>query len=398
MSHHPPSPSPAGRRHLVLVGGGHTHVQVLRRFIMEPPRDLRVTLIVDTPIAVYSGMVPGFVAGQYAAAELEIDVVPLARRAGAEVVLAPATGVDAGRRRVMVAGRPPIRYDLASFDIGSTVIGLELPGVREHAIPTRPIGRLVQRVDELLRQAAELDRPPRIIVVGGGAGGVELAFTLEWRLREMGSTPEVTLLHAGERLLEGFPPGLATRAQRAFKRRGIAVRPATRVASATDNGVVLASGASLACDFLVWVAGATSYGILRDSGLPTDDRGFVLTRRTLQVEGFDELFAVGDCATLKDYPDTPKAGVFAVRQGPYLTDNLRSAAAGKPLREYKPQGDFLILLNLGDGSALGAKWGVSFEGRWVMRLKDRIDKKFMRRFQVLDDTGEALGEFAKMPT
>ncbi len=364
---------------------------------MEPPSDLRTTLVVDTPIAVYSGMVPGFVAGHYEAHELEIDVVPLARRAGVEVVLTAMIGIDAERQQILLDGRPPLGYDLASIDIGSTVVGLGLPGVAEHAIPTRPIGRLVERVDEFVRKARQHGGRYRVVVVGGGAGGVELAFTLERRLRVEGVEPEVTLVNAGVQLLEGFPSGLGRRARTHAARRDIEVRCESRVAGVTDERVMLESGDSLGYDALIWVAGATSHGILEASGLPTDRRGFVRIRSTLQVEGFDTLFAVGDCATLTEAPGTPKAGVYAVRQGPYLADNLRAAAAGDRLRPYQPQGDFLTLLNLGDGSALGAKWGSSFEGRWVMGLKDRIDRKFMDRFQVLDSSGAELNDFAAMP-
>ncbi len=152
--------------------------------------------------------------------------------------------------------------------------------------------------------------------------------------------------------------------------------------AADAERVLLDNGDGWPYDALLWVTGAVSHRLLRDSGLPVEERGFVRTRSTLQVLGHDSLFAVGDCATLIDHPRTPKAGVYAVRQGPYLADNLRSLLTGRPLRAYRPQRDFLTLLNLGDGTALGAKWGLSFGGRWVMRLKDRIDRRFMRRFQV----------------
>src|SRR5262245_32295590 len=144
---HTTGPKP---RDLVLVGGGHAHVQVLRRFAMDPPPGARVTVVVDTPVAVYSGMVPGLAAGQYRRHELEIDVVPLARRAGARVIVARMLGIDAGARRLTLEGRAPIAYDLASLDIGSTVAGLDLPGVRAHAVPTRPIGLFVERLDGLI--------------------------------------------------------------------------------------------------------------------------------------------------------------------------------------------------------------------------------------------------------
>ena len=365
--------------------------------MMEPPEGVRLTLVVDTPIAVYSGMVPGFIAGQYQAADLEIDVVPLARRAGGEVILAAATGVDAQNRQILFRDRPPLAYDLASFDIGSTVIGLDLPGIREYAIPTRPISLLVRRIDDVLARAKAQRGPVRVVVVGGGAGGVELAFTLEHRLRVEGATPQVALVNAGKSLLRGFPPGLAVRAERRAKARGITIRHGVRVSEASRDSVRLDNGEQLASDVLIWVAGAASHGILGASGLPTDDRGYVSIRRTLQVEGYDDLFAVGDCATLSAHPGTPKAGVYAVRQGPFLADNLLAAAAGSALRDYRPQSDFLTLLNLGDGAALGAKWGRSFEGRWVMKLKDRIDRQFMERFQLLDAAGAVQPAFTDMP-
>ncbi|HVR30724.1 MAG TPA: selenide, water dikinase SelD [Thermoanaerobaculia bacterium] len=416
-------------RDLVLVGGGHAHVQVLRRFAMEPPRATRVTVVLDTPIAVYSGMVPGFVAGQYAAHELEIDVVPLARRAGARVVLARAVGLDPAARRITVDGRASISYDVASFDIGSTVAGTDLPGVRQLALPTRPIGRLVDLVEEEITAARRRagEGAFRVVVVGAGVGGVELAFTLDTRLRAEGlAQATITVLQSGPRVLPGSPASLVSRVERQARRRGIEiccgvdvvgalpaaggracggaaakrqvepVPPARSGAGGRSGRVALADGDEIAFDLLVWVTGAVGQPLFRDSGLSVDDRGFVLVRPTLQVEGYDDVFAVGDCATLVEHAATPKAGVYAVRQGPYLTDNLRALLEGGELRRYQPQRDFLALLNLGDGSALGTKWGASFEGRWVMRLKDWIDRRFMRRFQVLDLNGEPAPEFPAM--
>ncbi|MGH7401159.1 MAG: FAD-dependent oxidoreductase, partial [Candidatus Rokuibacteriota bacterium] len=192
------SPSAPGLRHdLVLVGGGHAHIQVLERWAMAPVPGARLTLVVDRPIAVYSGMVPGFVAGQYSREDLEIDVRPLALRAGARCIIAPAIGLDTSARRLALEGRPPIAYDTVSFDVGSTVGGLDLPGVRDHAVPTRPIGRFVRRVDEVLT-AAEGRDTFHVVVVGAGAGGVEVAFALAARLRrERSGRVEVRLLEAG---------------------------------------------------------------------------------------------------------------------------------------------------------------------------------------------------------
>ena len=391
---------PETQTELVLVGGGHTHVQVIRRFAMKPPPSTHMTVVVDHPVAVYSGMVPGFVAGQYRADELEIDVVPLARRAMARVILSPATRIDADAKLVHLADRPPIRYDVASVDIGSTVLGLELPGIREHALPTRPITELVRRTEALVEKVRS--RKPgssfRVVIVGGGAGGVELAFTLWERLglRE-DSAIQLALVHALDEVLPGYPRSLIDRVRRNAQERSIEIVPLRRVASARDDVIVFEDGDTMPYDALIWVTGAVSHPVFTDSGLPTDSRGFVRTRSTLQVESYDDLFAVGDCATMNDYPKTPKAGVYAVRQGPYLTDNLRAKIEGRALENYRPQKDFLTLLNLGDGTALGAKSGWSFEGEWVFRLKDWIDRRFMTKFQVLDRDGAMTEEFQRLP-
>lgn len=405
MSSPAPRAFPAELRELVLVGAGHSHVQVLRSFAMTPPEGVRVTLVVDTPLATYSGMVPGLVSGQYRAEELEIDAVPLARRAGVRVILAAGIGIDPAERRIRLAGRPAIPYDLASIDIGSSVAGLGLPGVREHALATRPIGRFVGRVAEVDEAARREAGPFRVVVVGGGAAGVELAATFRARLLRVfadgfgeasGKAFEVTLVHDGERLLPGYPEALARRVDRALVARGIVRILGRKVSAAEPERALLDDGSALPFDALIWATGAVAHPFFQ-APYPLDERGFVLTRPTLQIVGHDDLFAVGDCATLADHSETPKAGVYAVRQGPVLIHNLRAALAGRPLASYRPQRDFLTLLNLGDGSALGSKWGVAFEGRWVMALKDRIDRRFVDRFQLLATDGGPGPALARMP-
>ena len=376
--------------HVVLVGGGHTHIQVLRRYAMarpEPGDELELTLVVDSPVAVYSGMVPGFAADHYQAHQLEIDTVPLARRAGARVILAPLSGIDPQAQLLEIEGRAPLRYDLASLDIGSTVAGLNLPGVREHALASRPIARLVERLERLP------ENPERLTIVGGGAGGIEMAFTLQARFeKRSGTKPAVTVLSASKQILPGYPRRVVKRVERAATRRGIRILTGVRVQEVRAHGVVTDQGFE-ASDATLWVTGAVAHNNVDLSALPLEARGFVLTEDTLQVPGFPNLFAVGDCAVMKNYPNTPKAGVYAVRQGPPLIDNLNAALYGAPLVPYRPQSDFLTLLNLGDRSAIGAKWGVPFEGRWVMNLKDRIDQRFMERFRVLQAIGEPSDSF-----
>ena len=378
---------------LVLVGGGHAHLPVLAAFCDSPPPDTELVLVVDQADAVYSGMVPGFVAGQYRAEELRIDVARLARRAGGEVILHPAAGVDVARRCVRLAGGGEVSYDLLSMDIGSTVAGLELPGVRQHAVATRPIGGFVAELDGHVARATAAARPLRVAVVGGGAAGVELAFTVQSRLLAAGAPePRIVLVESGPRLLPGSSAALARAAARRLGQRGIEVLLRRSVESATDATLRLSNGEQLQHDLLLWAAGAAPHPGFGAPELARDERGFFRVRPTLQVEGDDSVFAAGDCASLSEPRATPKAGVHAVRQGPVLRHNLWAQLAGQPLRRYRPQRDFLTLLNLGDGRGLGGKWGIAFHGRWVMRWKDRIDRRFVARYRPDSQLGAAQSE------
>jgi selenide,water dikinase len=380
---------------LVLVGGGHAHVQVLRRLAMRPLAGTRVTVVIDRAVAVYSGMVPGFVAGQYASAELEIDVRPLARRAGARVVIAAATGVDPHAKRVALEGRAPIAYDVASFDVGSLVAGLDVPGARAHAIATRPIGRFVGEIDGLVAHARAAAGAFRAAVVGAGAAGVEVALAMRGRLaREGAPAARVALVDGAARVLPALAESVAARATRALRRRDVSLHLGAGVDAVEPGALVLGGGERIPFDALLWATGAAAPPLFAASRLATDARGFVRVVPTLQVEGHDDLFAAGDCTSFA--PDLAKSGVYAVRQGPILDHNLRARVAGRPLRRFRPQRDFLVLLNLGDGTALGTKWGRSVEGPRVFAAKDAIDRRFVRRFQVLDAAGAPARDFPPM--
>jgi selenide,water dikinase len=348
---------------------------------MRPVDGVRLTVVLDRPEAVYSGMVPGFVAGDYQVHELELDVVPLARRAGARVVLAPATGIDPQARRIHVEGRAPIAWDVASLDVGASVRGLDLPGVREHALATRPIRSLVDRVAARVKEAASAGLA-RVVVVGAGAAGVELSCTLRARLTALGARAEITVLSEEADILTGYPRRAVRRMRAELARRGIVVRTGAR-AVAVERDAVLLDGTRVPADLVVWATGAAPLAFLADAPLPHDAAGFVRVRPTLQVDGHDDLFAAGDCASIPSAPWVRKAGVYAVREGPVLDANLRARLAGTPLRRYRPQRDFLSLINLGERRALAAKWGLVAAGGWVWRWKDRIDRRFVERFQVL---------------
>ncbi len=380
---------------------------------MDPPADTRLLIVLDRPVAAYSGMVPGFVAGDYDLHELEIDVVPLARRAGAGVILAAAESIDPIRKEIAIEGRPPIRYDLASLDVGSTVRGLELPGVTKHTLATRPIGRFVRAIETRLEEFSGLGRSPRILVVGGGAAGTELAFTIDARLRASGLEPSMAVLTSDNELMAGTSRRTRRAIERETRSRGIETIFSKLVLRADPSGVVVRpanpdaseldpqSESHLPADLVVWATGAAPISFPVDRAkrpdskageeaahpLSCDPSGFLEIRDTLQTLDFDDLFACGDCARLVNHRWVPRAGVYAVRQGPVLEHNLRARLSGRSLKRYRPQRDFLSLLYLGQGRALASKWGMAAAGPLIFRLKDWIDRRFMVLFQVLDESG-----------
>lgn len=409
------APAGAGWLELVLVGGGHAHLQVLRRWMMRPVPGVRLSVVLDRAEAVYSGMLPGLVAGDYGAREIEVDCVPLARRAGARVILAAATGLDIERRVLHLQERPPLPFDIVSFDVGAVLRGAELPGVREHALATRPLHHFARRLPELIALARARARkrggPLRAAVAGAGAAGVELAFTLQHRLRAEvgeGAAVEVTVLGDSGGVLPGASRAIARRANKEARRRGIRLRGGCRAVALEEKrsalAVVLEGGERVDCDLAVWATGAAPPPLLAALPLPRDARGFLRVGATLQSPACGNIFAAGDCAALDTAPDLPKAGVYAVRAGPVLETNLRrrlhalralqdtALRAAPRLRRFRPQRDFLALLNLGGGRVLGGKWGMAASGRALWRLKDRIDRRFVRRFRVLNaDGGDARG-------
>jgi len=369
-------------RDLVLLGGGHAHLAVLRSFAMRPEPGLRLTLVNRGSETPYSGMLPGQVAGWYDHHETHFDLRALAVAAGAAFIDAEATGLDAEAGRLDVSGREPIAYDLLSINIGATPELTAVPGAAEHAIPVKPINQFLARWAELERRL-EGGGAPRLAIVGAGAGGVELAFALERRLAARGAGgAALTLLGGEQTLLPGMPPAAGAKAARLLAERGVALSLGSRVAEVTAGGVRLASGEALAFDAVLWVTQAAPAPWLARSGLDCDEAGFVRVSSRLRALSHPNCFAAGDIAAMQGQP-RPKSGVFAVRQGPVLAANLRRWLQGRRLRRFRAQSRFLTLIGTGDAAALAVRGPLVAHGRWIWRWKQWIDRRFMQRYQRL---------------
>ncbi|MCZ8181709.1 MAG: FAD-dependent oxidoreductase [Beijerinckiaceae bacterium] len=364
-------------RHLVLLGGGHSHIGVLRAFVRRRPADTLITLVSERPASPYSGMLPGHLAGFYPREALEIPLAPLAAAAGARFVEARATGIDRARRRLLLADHEALPYDWLAVNIGITPDLAPIEGAREFGFPVKPISRFLDSMDTVCAALARPDGARSLAVIGGGPAAVELALAFRQVAKRVASGPvAITLL-----VRSGLVPRLNRRAQAlvraALTRHDIRLVEAFDAIRIDPQGATARDGRHEATEAVIVATGARAAGWLATTGLPAAADGSLLVGPDLRSLGDDRLFASGDCATMADSPHE-KAGVFAVRQGLVLAENLLRLASGMPLEGYRPQSASLALLSTGDGRAIAARgdW-LALEGRWVMRWKDWLDRRFV---------------------
>jgi selenide, water dikinase len=386
---------------LVLIGGGHSHAIALLMFGMKPLPGVRLTLITEASDTPYSGMLPGHIAGFYTRDECHIDLRRLAQFAQAQLYIDKAVGLDLKNNKVFCANRLPVAFDVLSIDIGSTPATLSVLGA-EYAIPAKPVAQLLKHWYQLLEDVAE--NPAKLIrigIVGGGAGGVELALSMQAHLlgikkRENNfSQLEIHLFQRDAELMPHYHPSVRRLVTQLLIKRGMQLHLRENVCKVAPNNftfisdepvergelnVICESGLKVKCDRLFWVTQASAPQWLKTTELATDELGFILVDNTLRSLTHPHIFASGDIATMVNHP-RPKAGVFAVRQGKPLFENLQRILLGKSPKPYKPQKQYLSLIGTGDGRAIATRGFFTLPPHKLLwHLKDSIDRRFMRRF------------------
>ena len=365
---------------LVLVGGGHTHVLAIRELAMRPIAGVRTTLISESILTPYSGMLPGFIAGHYTLQQITIDLNQLCRKAGVRWINARVKSINANAKKVLLLDQAAVCFDKLSIDIGSTP-DLSVKGAAEFALGVKPISKFQNVWHKLLDGANSTDEvgvKGNWGVIGAGAGGVELVLAMAHRMRAH-SELNFKLIFRGERVLPGYPGRVIAAAEKALMHYGVELHANFSVAEVVEDGVINQRDEMLSMSQSIWCTGAIGARWLVDSGLDLSKQFFIEVDQCLQSTSHADIFAAGDIAQMSKDP-RPKAGVYAVRQAPQLVENLRRAFAGQALRSIRLQNQFLSLLSLGQKQAIATRNGLVITAAWVWNWKDRIDQKFMDQF------------------
>ncbi len=380
-------------RDIVLLGGGHAHAIVIRTWGMRPVPGVRLTLISRDALTPYSGMLPGLISGHYSHEEMHIDLSRLCRWAKVRFIQAEIQGIQADTACVILKDRPSIEYDVLSVDTGSTPNLAQVPGASDFTLAVKPIHRFYQRWSALLKSLREQDDALDIAVVGAGAGGFELLLAMHLRiLRETaGERHRFHWIVRDSQILNGHKQKVKELAAQACEKRHIEIHYNFTVAEVRQNTLVSSNKQSLKADEIIWCTDAVGPQWIKDSGIQLDERGFIAVNSHLQSISHTNIFAAGDIASQIDFP-RPKAGVFAVRAGPVLKDNLKLYLLQRPLKHFMPQRRFLSILACGERSAIASKGNLAFHGKWVWHWKDRIDRRFMDRFSKLPAVKDMQGE------
>lgn len=371
-------------RRLLLIGGGHSHVEVIRRWGLQPEPGVTVTLVSPDRHTPYSGMLPGHIAGHYQYEDCHIDLDALCAHSGVARIAATTGRIDLAGRIAGCDHAPDQPFDILSIDAGSTPVLAPIPGAARHGTPVKPVARFLQHWALLRDSARKSAAGLHVVIVGAGAGGVELALAMQYRIHSDRARAHFTLVSDGPTILASHPRGVQRRFAAILRERGIAVRLHSPVVQAEAGVLLLAGGKQLRADHAIWITGAAAPAWPRNCGLQTDNAGFIAVDAHLQSLSHPGVFAAGDIASMAGTP-RPKSGVYAVRQGPPLHENLRRALRGEPLVEYRPQPRALALISAGDRYAVASYGPLAFGGRWVWRWKDRIDRTFMQRYRIGDN-------------
>ena len=362
---------------LLLIGGGHAHLGVLDLIAKRHLSGIDVTLVSAHSNQVYSGMLPGHLAGHYSLEEISIPLDPVADAAKAEFVRARVTQLDLQQRIALTETGDVLPFDIVSIDIGPAPDRSTIPGL-EHAISMRPIDQLLETWRTLELRFSGTPLAQTVAVIGGGAAGTEVAAALAYRAKQSDLQLKLSLVTGRAGLLPEMPKAARRMMRKKLTAVGARVIDAD-AESVRPNAVTIHGAGEFHADVIITAIGTAAARWPFEAGLKCDARGFIEVNSYLQSVSHPFVFAAGDCASMVGRPH-PKSGVYAVRAGPPLAENLLRALTRRPLKRHRPQKRALYLLSGGEQYAVGVWGSFVFDGGWVWRWKGRIDRRFVHRF------------------
>ncbi len=365
-------------KRLVLVGGGHAHLSVLEKLALASITGTEVVLITPNRYQNYSGMLPGWIAGHYTREQSRVDLQPLVQASGVRMIEARVTAMSADRRTLTLEDGLQVAYDWLSLDVGSETQTEGLSPLGARLLPVKPLDDFFDQWPEIQKKAIN-QKDYALVVIGGGAAGVELAFAAQFALKRAGAQGHVTLVVSSDGMLKGHHASVSRRVLAYTRKVGIVL--CQQAATGVVDGLQFSDGHRIYADQVIAATGAKPLSWLRHSGLSLNEQGYILVDACHRTQSHPEVFAVGDTCARTDV-QMARSGVHAVKAGPVLAENLYTVLAGSAaqLKDYQPRKSSLYLLACGPQYAI-ASWGrISFEGHWVWRLKDWIDRRFIKRF------------------
>ncbi|MBC7740959.1 MAG: FAD-dependent oxidoreductase [Bdellovibrionaceae bacterium] len=361
---------------ILLLGGGHAHIQVLHALAKFKGPATKLTLVSDVIEAPYSGMIPSYLADIYNREQLQFNLKEICIRYGFNFIHDSAVQINASENNVHLASGQIISYDFCSINIGIEPQSIMTGPTDEDLIYLKPISQLLQHWDRIKNKSAA--SITHIAVIGGGAAAFEIAVACRRHFKNPHC--RIQIITGVRGLLAGENARIQRWALASLKYLQVEIISERKVSQVKDSYLILNDGQKIKKQICLVATSAKAPPLLRNSNLPVNENGFVIVERDLRVTGFKNIFAVGDCSEFSAQP-LPKAGVFAVREGPVLIANLKKLLVNSPrLKDYKPQSRFLKIMVSGENIALASYGRWSAKGKLAWILKDIIDRRFMKRF------------------
>jgi len=364
-----------GNYSLVLVGGGHAHVYVLKKLRIKKPRSLQVVMVSSDTRQYYSGMAAGYIEGRYELEDYTFDLPALCERSGVEFIQDEVIRINSEKKILETKTGRTISYDRLSMDTGSELKNKRIPGAQEHAFMIKPFRNLT-KLKELLQSGSYYAKS--IVIIGGGAAGIEIACAISHMMSNRNSPIHLTIIDGGRDVMQNHPVKARHLARQALEKANVKLILGFRVALLDAHTITLDTGKIIQHDLAIWATGTQASPLYTTSGLPIDGQGYLRVEENLQCVGEKAIWGAGDCIAFGRLNELPKNGVQAVREAPILTRNLLSSMGSGKVKTYRPKNRYLAIISLGGGQALLTFGNIVLKGKSMWLLKDWIDRSYMR--------------------